>query len=393
MSWLVKWRYALAAPFLARKARRLDDPVEKLKYLRRQAGLLEEDKWVRWEQKFRRPAVGFAVVLIVVQGISMTGSKAPVAAATGVAAAKAFVEAPVGKVWLVETRNGVELFSNGLRVETKYAVRNRPRSYVPLNRTLGNQPSRAPHTAPVGIVYHTTESQLVDMQPEKNGRLRNAAEGTVQYVQDKRAYHFVIDRFGRVWRVVDERDAAWHAGRSVWADAEWTWIDLNDPFLGISFETQTRTLDEQTPASPAQIQSARQLTEMLRAKYGIKSRNCATHAQVSVNVSNMRIGYHTDWAGNFPFHELGLPDNYEVPLPALEIFGFGYDPTFLASTGARMWKGVLSAEDRLNTQAKQRNTTVAEVKAALRRQFRETAALLPVPPERQASKAGEEGEQ
>jgi len=30
-----------------------------------------------------------------------------------------------------------------------------------------------------------------------------------------------------------------------------------------------------------------------------------------------------------------LPENYELPLPAVEKFGFGYDPAFFAATGAR----------------------------------------------------------
>ena len=33
------------------------------------------------------------------------------------------------------------------------------------------------------------------------------------------------------------------------------------------------------------------------------------------------------------------------------LFGYNYDPTFLESTGARLWKGLLLAEERLVEEA------------------------------------------
>ena len=90
----------------------------------------------------------------------------------------------------------------------------------------------------------------------------------------------------------------------------------------------------------------------------------------------MIIGYHTDWAGNFPYEELGLADNYALALPSVLIFGFAYDPAFMTSTGARMWKGLLAAEDQIREQAKQHGRSVAEQKAALREQYRKLSAPL-----------------
>jgi len=52
------------------------------------------------------------------------------------------------------------------------------------------------------------------------------------------------------------------------------------------------------------------LTRMLRSRYSIAAENCVTHAQVSVNPSNMQLSYHVDWAAAFSFAALGLPDNY-----------------------------------------------------------------------------------
>jgi N-acetyl-anhydromuramyl-L-alanine amidase AmpD len=194
----------------------------------------------------------------------------------------------------------------------------------------------------------------------------------LEFVREKQAYHFVIDRFGRVHRIVAESDSANHAGRSVWADARWVYINLNSSFLGISFEGETQDLKENL--TPAQIHAGRVLTDMLRSRYRIAKENCVTHAQVSVNPDNMKIGYHTDWAGNFPFHEMGLEDNYAQPIAALFLFGYGYDPTFVESTGARLWKGLLLAEERLLEEATVEGHTVAEHKKILQKRYREKLA-------------------
>ena len=82
------------------------------------------------------------------------------------------------------------------------------------------------------------------------------------------------------------------------------------------------------------------LTEMLRVRYRIPAANCVTHAQVSVNPSNMRIGYHVDWASEFPFEELGLPDRYAAALPSIWAFGFEVDGSFRTVAGAELRAGI-----------------------------------------------------
>src|SRR5262249_14845919 len=146
-------------------------------------------------------------------------------------------------------------------------------------------------------------------------------------------------------RIVVESDTANHAGHSVWADSQWLYIDLNTSFLGVAFEAQTHA--DQQPVNAAQMYAAKVLTEMLRSKYNLPAENCVTHAQVSVNPDNMRIGWHTDWGSSFPFKEVGLPDNYAIPNPSLYLFGFEYDPIYVKSTGSDLWKGLESAEQRV----------------------------------------------
>jgi hypothetical protein len=126
----------------------------------------------------------------------------------------------------------------------------------------------------------------------------------------------------------------------------------------------------------AQIHSARLLTEMLRSKYNLASENCVTHAQVSVNPANMRIGWHTDWGKNFPFEDIGLPDNYQRPSPALEAFGFAYDATYLEVTGEAIWKGLALAEDRLRQAAAARGLSPAGYREQLRNRYRDRVAAL-----------------
>ena len=170
-------------------------------------------------------------------------------------------------------------------------------------------------------------------------------------MQRKFAYHFLIDRFGRVYRVVAESDAADHAGPSLWADGRWLYVNLNRSFLGVSFEARTEPGQSESGASPAQVRAAAMLTEMLRSRYGIPAANCVTHAQVSVNPANMQVGYHTDWASGFPFEQVGLPNNYAQALPAVWAFGFLASADFRAATGERMAEGVDRAEETVRAGA------------------------------------------
>jgi hypothetical protein len=110
---------------------------------------------------------------------------------------------------------------------------------------------------------------------------------------------------------------------------------------------------------------------MLRSRYGIRDVNCVTHAQVSVNPSNMRVGWHTDWASSFPFDKLGLPDNYALPLPAIAAFGFEYDSTFERLAGSRLIAAGDLAEGRLRAEAAERGTTLDAYRKSLQRQYRE----------------------
>ncbi len=265
------------------------------------------------------------------------------------------IQAPSG-VWLVEKSACAETYSNGLRVETCAAAPTRARSCGP---------------KPAGIVFHTTESRQAPFEADQNGVLKRLGESVLDFVRRRRAYNFLIDRFGRVYRVVPEDQAANHAGHSVWADGGRLYIDLNESFLGVSFEAA------EAAVSPAQVRVAGMLTEMLRARYGIPAANCVTHAQVSVNPSNMRGGYHTDWASDFPFAALGLPDNYSRPLPALTEFGFEYDQAFLSRADARLRAGLDLADEMLRARAAEAGLRLPAYRKTLRERYRTLRRVRP----------------
>jgi hypothetical protein len=282
----------------------------------------------------------------------------------------------VQRIWLVEQHQEYEVYSNGLRVETRHTVPNEPRTYQPLDRNRGYEFSTEALTVPAGIVFHTTESLMAPFEAERNKELKRAGEELLGYLQRHRAYHYLIDRFGRVFRVVQESDAANHAGNSIWSDRRWAYLNLNHSFLGVAFEAQSRDESGRPSVSPAQIHSGRVLTDMLRSKYRLAAINCVAHAQVSVNPSNMRIAYHTDWAKDLPFAELGLTDNYSIPLPSVAEFGFTYDSYIVKMSGDRPWRGLLAATTLVDKAAEASGQSAADLRAAMQKRYRERLAVV-----------------
>jgi hypothetical protein len=310
-------------------AGRIGDPVLRLRFLRAVA-----PAWHQNPVKVRR-ANGYLVaplIAIPLVALFLVGGRTHAADASASPAVN-FEHSdtgPVPEVWRVEKSGDFETYSNGLRVDNRFATGNHARSYRLFPADPNNSSEGVEGSQPLGIIFHTTESRQAPFEAQENRLLQRLGESLLEYVQRKLAYNFLIDRFGRVYRIVLESDAANHAGYSVWSDEKWLFLNLNESFLGISFEAETLPGQVNASVSPAQLRAAAMLTEMLRSRYGIAGTNCVTHAQVSVNPSNMRIGYHTDWASSFPFAALGLPDNYAQPPAALLAAGFEADPAFFS---------------------------------------------------------------
>jgi hypothetical protein len=75
-----------------------------------------------------------------------------------------------------------------------------------------------------------------------------------------------------------------------------------------------------------------------------------------------------DWSRGFPFEAFGLPNQYTRPLPAVELFGFGYDEPFLITLG-EPWAGVREAERRLDREGAEKGIAVEEVRARRQQLF------------------------
>jgi hypothetical protein len=365
-------------PWVEGAAAFIGDPVLRLRFLQAVAPPDDRARRERRRRRLIRISAGAFVLLstpVVLVSAHWMHAQRPTAAAGHMVAIPPAppVHGPVvpvpaaSDIWQVEKQGTFEVYSNGLRVDDTYAVPHRARSYVAFPAD-GGAPSR--HSEPAGIVFHSTESMQAPFEAGHNDTLKQIGESLVDYVRRRFSYHFVIDRFGRVYRVVAESDAANHAGHSAWADDRWLYLDLNDSFLGVAFESQAGA-----GMTTAQLRSAVVLTEMLRTRYKIPAANCVTHAQVSVNPSNMRIGYHIDWAVGFPFAELGLPDNYGAALPAIWAFGFEHDAGFL-SAGDRMRFGVDAAAARLQERAAAAGLTPAAYRKQLQHRYREMLAAV-----------------
>lgn len=368
------------------RARQFSDPADRLQFLRHKVGATRAKKSRRTRSLLSTPLPLVAFVAILTSIVWSWTSSKHVAIANASASGSAprvlslplatTLPAPAGHVWIVQSTAQFDLFSNGLRVENQYATSTAPRRYLAFAN--GSDPAHSPtewRTEPAGIVYHTTESNLAPFTEDENQALRRAGEGLLEYVQRRHSYHFVIDRFGRVFRVVRETDYANHAGNSIWADHARIYINLNQSFFGIAFEASSKSRDAE-PVNGAQIYAARILTDMLRARYGLVPSNCVTHAQVSVSPVNRAVGYHRDWAANLPFLQLGLADNYKLPVPSVTLFGFEPDAGLTAAGPVSIAEGLAVSDAGVAKQAAAQNLPVERYRQQLQKRYRDAMRAL-----------------
>jgi hypothetical protein len=308
-----------------------------------------------------KPARRWRFVVVALLSLTLIGPPAKPRSTAVVFARPQPTPAPA-PIFLVEHRPAVDLYSNGLEVQSAFETTSAPRYYRSLDRAT--MQVRDASGQPVGIVFHTTESLVAPIEPDQVKTLSRSREDVLNHVRRDRLYNFVIDRFGEVFRVVPEGQTAFHAGHSIWADTSSIYVDLNESFLGVAFEMRAGE-----SATEAQRHTGKLLTEMLRSRFKIADGNCVTHAQVSVNPDNLRIGYHTDWGSGFPFADTGLAVGYRAHIAAVEIFGFGYDEHFLEAVGGRPWEGLLAAEQQILIDAAAHSTLSSRYRTALQREY------------------------
>jgi len=268
-------------------------------------------------------------------------------------------------IWLVEKGKDYELYSNGLRIDTTQRLKGTRRSYAPIDEASGGVLPLA--SEPVGIVFHTTESDILSLEAENNASLLRNSKNLVAYIKRHEFYHYLIDRFGRVYQILNDDSRANHAGFAVWANAGRVYMNLNHAFFGVSFESRFAP-EGPLPLTEAQLQAGRLLTEHLVRRYDLDPKLCVGHGIVSVNPKTRRIGHHVDWAKNFPFKTFGLPDAYQVEPASVRLFGFGYDDDLAKAIG-EPWPGVFKAEAELQRDALKSGQSTDELKQALTRRY------------------------
>jgi hypothetical protein len=210
-----------------------------------------------------------------------------------------------------------------------------------------------------------------------NRDILSTTRDLVGWLSRRRIYNYIIDRFGQVYRIVSDETVAIHAGISIWGDDKNYYLNLNESFIGIAFESQWSAAGGDA-ITTAQIQAALSLTDLLRARYQIDDVNCVPHGLVSVSPGKKLIGYHADWARNFPFGALGLRDNYQVPPPSITAFGFGYDEDLVSRLGGSLWPGVTAAERELARRAESERVELEVLRARLQRRYLENVEVAPL---------------
>ncbi len=280
-------------------------------------------------------------------------------------------------IWLVEQSEDLEVYSNRLRIITSETVSHVERNYLVFPKSLNQLPGVEKTTNHIkGILYHSSESDILPLSEKLNNNIKKSSMQLLKYVQRIKSYNYLIDRYGRVYRIIPDSQAAFHAGNSIWADDETIYLNLNHAFIGICFEGRDFapkglgiTAKDHSSINDVQIKSARELTDWLRFKYKINEMNCVSHGLTSINPTKKLIGYHMDLAKGFPFSKMGLSDKYNVPLPSMVLFGFTYDDYYLSVFKNRLCEGIRISEKKIQEKAGSNHLNAGEYRRILNNRF------------------------
>jgi N-acetylmuramoyl-L-alanine amidase len=149
--------------------------------------------------------------------------------------------------------------------------------------------------------------------------------------------HYLVDREGAIYQLVDERKRAWHAGVSRWgADT-----DVNSSSIGIELDN-----DGEEPFPDVQVAALLALLGDLKERYHIPTANFVGHGDVAP-------GRKVDPSRFFPWHTLavyGFGSWCDAPPPqappgfdaTLGLQALGYDvsdPAAAIAAFNRHWMG------------------------------------------------------
>ena len=267
------------------------------------------------------------------------------------------------KVWQVDKKDDFEQYSNSAIIKTNYETDSRRRGYYLIPRNSQTEDNQLRRDI-VGIVYHTPASHIKLFTVDNNVTIQKGTEGLIAFIRANKSYHYLIDPFGGIYRIIKDEEVAFHAGNSVWADKDNIYVGLNESFIGVCFEAETNA-----QLTEAQLISGRLLTNILRSKYKIDDSNCTTHGLVSINPVNMQIGFHHDWVRNFPFAAMDLSDKYKVPPVSILEYGFTYDDKTFEKLGNELWEGAKEAEIEFKRRADDQGLNPEELRLKMRDRY------------------------
>ena len=88
--------------------------------------------------------------------------------------------------------------------------------------------------------------------------------------------HYLIDRNGDIYKMIDDAKVAWHAGKSKWKNI----INLNKHSIGIEIQNKGHFINYQS-FPKKQISSLIILIKSLLKKYKIKKNNVLGHSDIA----------------------------------------------------------------------------------------------------------------
>ena len=115
------------------------------------------------------------------------------------------------------------------------------------------------------IIIHYT-----GMQSERESLKR------LTYSKSKVSCHYLINRKGKIFRLVDDQNIAWHAGKSMWGKYK----NLNKNSIGIELVNKGHRYGYQA-FSRIQIKRLIELCKYLRRKYRIKNKLILGHSDIA----------------------------------------------------------------------------------------------------------------
>jgi hypothetical protein len=158
---------------------------------------------------------------------------------------------------------------------------------IPLDRWIGHDPEYKydERTLPIRyIVMHSTGGK------DSRGWLSKWNKKNAGSQQNIVSIHYLVQRDGIVYRVIDEAKRAWHAGISKMPGGE---KDGNSCSIGIELEH----LNEPN-YTEAQLDSAAELVHTLIHQYNIDGKNVVSHASIGQPPGRKVDPVHFDW-GDF----------------------------------------------------------------------------------------------